>query len=107
MEMSDRNSFYQHVGAAIRQRRLALGLSQDGLATDVGLTRTSISNIEKGRQKLLLHTLSEIALALRIAPGELLPGAAVAAPPAGEPDLQHYSPEVQSFIKSGIRGVGD
>jgi Zn-dependent peptidase ImmA (M78 family) len=41
------------------------------LATAIGLTRTSITNIEKGRQKLLLHTALEEIEANRFA-AELL-----------------------------------
>jgi transcriptional regulator with XRE-family HTH domain len=48
-------------------------VSQADLAAAVGLTRTSISNIEKGRQKMLVHTFLDIARALGIEPLELLP----------------------------------
>jgi transcriptional regulator with XRE-family HTH domain len=37
------------------------------------MTRTSVTNIEKGRQKLLLHTLFDLADALEIPVGRLLP----------------------------------
>lgn len=39
----------------------------------MSLTRTSITNVEKGRQKLLLHTLADIAKALQVEPASLLP----------------------------------
>lgn len=39
----------------------------------VGLSRTSITNIERGRQKVLLHTLSEIAVVLDVAIHDLIP----------------------------------
>lgn len=39
----------------------------------VGLTRTSITNVEQGRQKFLLHTLVDIAMALQVEPAGLLP----------------------------------
>ncbi len=45
---------------------MAKGMTQSELATAVGLTRTSITNIEKGRQKLLVHTLLDIALSLDV-----------------------------------------
>lgn len=48
-------------------------MTQEDLGTAVSLTRTSITNIERGRQKLLLHTLASIADVLRIAPADLLP----------------------------------
>jgi transcriptional regulator with XRE-family HTH domain len=49
------------------------GLTQEALASQVSLTRTSITNIEKGRQKFLLHTLFDIASALGVPPGTRLP----------------------------------
>src|SRR5437879_2601330 len=58
--MKDHSTFYKQVGEKIRSRR-GKKLSQEALASAVGLTRTSISNIEKGRQRLLLHTLVDVA----------------------------------------------
>lgn len=68
---------YRAVGAAIRRRRLRRGLTQAQLAQRVSLSRTSITNIEAGRQKLLVHTLLTIAEVLGLAPSELLPDAKV------------------------------
>lgn len=70
--MKDHSEFYKQVGAKIHARR-GKTLSQDALASAVGLTRSSISNIEKGRQKLLLHTLIDISEALHVEPANLLP----------------------------------
>jgi transcriptional regulator with XRE-family HTH domain len=49
------------------------GLTQEDLAREVGLTRTSITNIERGRQKLLIHALFAIAQALGVPAVSLLP----------------------------------
>ncbi|MBV8092995.1 MAG: helix-turn-helix transcriptional regulator [Acetobacteraceae bacterium] len=48
-------------------------LTQEALANKTGLTRTSIINIEKGRQQILLHTLMDISRALQVPVGELIP----------------------------------
>jgi transcriptional regulator with XRE-family HTH domain len=53
-------------------------LTQEGLAQLVSLTRTSITNIEKGRQKILLHTLRDIADALQVQVATLVPQPAAA-----------------------------
>ena len=47
--------FYSRFGQTLRKARKASGLSQEHLGKGVGLNRTSVSNIEKGRQKILLH----------------------------------------------------
>ena len=67
------STVYSNVGARIRDERERRNVSQEMLADRVGLTRTSITNIEKGRQKVLLHTLLEIARVLDLKPTRLLP----------------------------------
>ena len=67
---------YEEVGRRIRTARVGRGVTQDALAERVGLTRTSITNVEAGKQKLPLHTLFEIAAALQVEVRELLPASA-------------------------------
>jgi len=67
------SAVYSNVGARIRDERERRNVSQEMLADRVGLTRTSITNIEKGRQKVLLHTFLEIARVLNLKPTRLLP----------------------------------
>lgn len=66
------DEMYAQIGAAIRRRRDALGLSQAQLADRVGLVRTSVTMIEGGSQALLVHQLVDIAKALRTTPAHLL-----------------------------------
>ena len=70
--MPDWTRLYRVVGNRIREERNAGGMSQRDLARKVGLTRTSIANIEAGRQRFLLHTLSEFAVALNVAEIDLV-----------------------------------
>lgn len=70
----DTDAFYDELGRRIRSARLEYGLTQAQLAERVSLTRTSLTNIERGKQKLLAHTLYEIATALEVEPAVLLPG---------------------------------
>ena len=71
--MNNQDAFYAEVGQRVRKARDARGLTQEALATLVSLTRTSITNIEKGRQKLLAHTIVDLATALKVSPATLLP----------------------------------
>lgn len=57
---------YERVGRNVAGRRREIGVSQTGLAERCGLTRGSIANIESGRQRPTLHTLSDIAGALDV-----------------------------------------
>lgn len=52
------------LGAVLRQVREHRGVTQEQLATAVGLKRTSITNYERGTQRLQLSTLAMIADAL-------------------------------------------
>jgi DNA-binding XRE family transcriptional regulator len=66
--------YYVALGRQIAQVRQSKSkMTQEGLALKVSLTRTSIVNIEKGRQQLLVHTLADIAGALGVPVTELLP----------------------------------
>ena len=65
--------FYRQLGEGIRISRKRRKLSQAALARLVGLTRTSLTNIENGRQHPPLHTLCEIVQQLQVDFSELLP----------------------------------
>jgi transcriptional regulator with XRE-family HTH domain len=67
------NACYCAIGERIRQWRLDRGMTQIDLADKVRLTRTSIVNIEAGRQRPLPHTLYLFAYALRVSVHDLLP----------------------------------
>jgi len=89
--------FYRQVGQRIRNlRQKKTDLTQESLAQSVGLTRTSLTNIEKGRQKILLHTFSRIAAALGVSPIELLP--------QGSGILEKMGVDVPASITQTVRG---
>jgi transcriptional regulator with XRE-family HTH domain len=67
---------YRAFGKLTRQHREQReGMTQERLGRLIGLSRTSITNIEKGRQHVSLHQLFAIAEALRVRPDALLPSA--------------------------------
>jgi transcriptional regulator with XRE-family HTH domain len=73
--------FYRTLGETIRKRRDALGLTQAQLGARLNppMTRASIANIEAGKQRVLAHTLVDLASALSAKLDELTAGADVGA----------------------------
>lgn len=69
----EENRIYALVGKRIKAYRVAAGITQADLAHSLTLQRTSITNIEAGKQKLLLHQLYKICSALNIEVDVLLP----------------------------------
>lgn len=61
-------------GARVREHRLNLGLSQEGLAEQSGLHWTYIGQVERGRRNLSLHNILRIAQALKVDAGVLVSG---------------------------------
>lgn len=97
---------YEQLGQRIRTRREERGLSQAKLGDHVELTRTSISNIENGRQHLPLHALYRFADVLGCRPHDLLPDIEfVRAQPveealasvAGREDVKRFLEKVQGL----------
>lgn len=75
--MIDEKRLYTALGERLRQLRVRDGsmgkLTQGTLASDVGLERTSITNIEQGKQKVPLHVLYRICEALAVDIADVLP----------------------------------
>ena len=74
MDLDAKDSLlYEQLGRTIAKVREEKDYSQEKLAKKVRLTRTSITNIERGRQRIQLHTLYMIADILKVELSELLP----------------------------------
>lgn len=99
--MNDREDFYKQLGQKIRNHR-GKSLSQEAIASAVGLTRTSISNIEAGRQKLLLHTFVDIANALNVEITKLLPERPAATESISAEMLATLADNERVFIEAAI-----
>lgn len=66
--------FYRKTGELIREARILSKLSQEEVAGYLGfVSRVSIVNIERGKQKVQLHTLFEIATLFKVAVQDLIP----------------------------------
>ncbi len=71
--------FYVRLGTKIREARESARLTQADLSARAGLSRSSIANIEAGRQAVYLHQAVAIASALGRTVPDLVPGVAVGA----------------------------
>ena len=66
-------AIYKLLGERLAHLRGERAVSQEDLATFAGLTRASIANIEKGRQRVFLHQLYHFANYLNVELDDLLP----------------------------------
>ena len=74
MSRGDGNDpLYDAIGERVTRARGTAGLSQAKLAIKVGVTRASIVNIERGRQRAPIHLLWQIAAALGTEASKLIP----------------------------------
>jgi transcriptional regulator with XRE-family HTH domain len=91
--------FYRALGVNIAQARRKMRMTQAALAEKVGLSRTSITNIEKGRQPVQMHVMALVARALVKSFDELIP--AVDEPSVPLPDarvLQELQPSQREWV---------
>lgn len=56
----------------LKERRLALGLTQTDLEADDVMDRSYISKLELGKRQVCLRGILHLAEALRMSPGELM-----------------------------------
>jgi len=67
------NNLYQEIGQNIKEARKNREMTQEELAIKIGLTRTSIVNLENGNQNISLQTLFNISNTLKLNVVSLLP----------------------------------
>jgi transcriptional regulator with XRE-family HTH domain len=104
------DQFYREFGRRVRSVRENAGITQAQLASAIGLTRSSVANLEAGRQKVLLHVLIVMAELLQVEPSELLPS------DSGRPlldlaqldrQLRELPSDHRDFVMKAIRvGIG-
>jgi len=68
----DQKALQIKVGAALRERRTATGLSQDGFADSIRMHRAYYGAIERGGKNLTLQTLQKVCLGLGARMSEIL-----------------------------------
>ena len=106
--MDNSAALYSQIGKRVRELRQKKQLSQTRLAEIVGLKRTSITNIEKGRQKILVHTLWDLAEALSVNPKDLLPVDAFETPNLDPGEMpKDASGKEREWLRAVIKGGGE
>ncbi|MCX6291630.1 MAG: helix-turn-helix transcriptional regulator [Bacteroidetes bacterium] len=73
MDKEEKRTFYLELGKRITKHRKKAGLKQESLASLISLSRTSMINIEKGRQQPSIYLLCEIANHLNVTVTALVP----------------------------------
>lgn len=66
-------AIYRTIGAYVRDARTEAARTQDDLAAALGITRSSIANLEAGRQRIPIHMLVLLANELGVKVSRLLP----------------------------------
>ena len=62
----DEGAIYKAFGRAVAQRRRAIPKTQEQVAREIGLSRASLANIERGSQKVFLHQILALTKALEL-----------------------------------------
>ena len=104
--MADFDELYRELGRKIRQARERHGqkLSQDALASRLGISRASVVNIEGGRQRAPLHLLWQIAELLGTDLTKLIPSREELLAPANQVQLDK---EMMKQIEDAANGDPD
>ena len=69
----DRRGFDRQVGLRMQRARKARGITQEQLATRIGLPRPSYANIESGRQRIPIDVVWRVAVVLAVSIATLVP----------------------------------
>ena len=93
-------AFYEEFGRLVLNARTKAKMSQDALSKRVGMSRTSVTNIEKGRQQLPLHMLYSFADALGTSPSDLFPDKNKITTPTNliQVDVSHLPKEIADVV---------
>ncbi|MDR2407007.1 MAG: helix-turn-helix domain-containing protein [Bacteroidales bacterium] len=71
--MLDKGTLYSQIGEKVRSLRTSMSLNQEDLSKKVGMTRSSIAQIEAGKQAVSVYTLYRLGEALNKPIADILP----------------------------------
>lgn len=75
-------AFYRRIGARLRERRIALGLTQEQIGSDLGVSYQQFHKYEHGRNRIPIPKLIEAASRLGISLASVLEASSAALPQA-------------------------
>jgi transcriptional regulator with XRE-family HTH domain len=101
------NALYAEIGSRVRRTRKQQGWSQADLGRVVDLTRSSIANLEAGRQRPPVHIILLIAQTLGVSVDTLLPCGdeldKLVKVPSPQLDLEGQPSSTHEFVTTAIR----
>jgi transcriptional regulator with XRE-family HTH domain len=99
---SEQGPFYRALGIQIRKARKAKRLTQEGLAEMIGLSRTSVTNVERGRQPIYAHTLALLSSALECPFGSLVPQSLLLMTDEAPQEMENLDPQEKRWVAKVI-----
>jgi len=97
-QLLDRENFRRILGDRLRSARLHSGLSQQGLAEKLGLSRPAVASIEGGKQAVTVEQLVEMCSHLNVNVADIL-GEALGARAHGQGQLEKLPEGVRAMIQ--------
>lgn len=102
--------FYTDLGQRLQRARTGANVTQQQLAKVSGLTRSSVANVEAGRQRVPIHVLAAMADALRVETPSLF-DAALLSMEAGKtvvtlPLLEGDELDMREFVEGALASIG-
>ena len=101
----DQGTFNKRIGELLRSRRRVARLTQDALASSIGVSRATIANIETGRQAMSTYQLMRLVSALNLSSLDDLLDSRTDKPDDGGPVLfrapriaEHARRQVTDFV---------
>ncbi|WP_271573830.1 MULTISPECIES: helix-turn-helix transcriptional regulator [unclassified Bradyrhizobium] len=96
------------LGDSIRRRREELRLTQAELGESLGLSRTSVTNIERGRQRLLIDQFQRVCKTLDVSADVLLTGVNEDSRPVVRPPSElKRMPTVTAYLERTLIKAGE
>jgi transcriptional regulator with XRE-family HTH domain len=89
-----------HVGRRLRQRRIALGISQEQLGAELGLTFQQIQKYEKGQNRISAGRLYKVAMILSVSVEHFFEGLANSNGVRGQRSGMPGDAEISAFLAS-------